>query len=108
MERKALEYDPRNPGGKILIGAFGNKLVRIDDNRHVLTVADRVPESPSRSSIISCSIGERHGDGPEGRMPISPLPGAPALGQKVHVLDPFDNTSPGIAHLRKSIIRLRS
>ena len=25
-----------------------------------------------------------------------------ALGQKVHVLDPFENTSPGIAHLRKS------
>ena len=39
LERKALEYDPRNPGGKILIGAFGNKLVGIEDNRHVLTVA---------------------------------------------------------------------
>jgi hypothetical protein len=23
LERKALEYDPRNPGGKILIGALG-------------------------------------------------------------------------------------
>ena len=31
LERKALEYDPRNPGGKILIGAFGNKLVGIED-----------------------------------------------------------------------------
>jgi type IV secretion system protein VirD4 len=39
FERKALEYDPRNPGGKILIGALGNKLVGIEDNRHVLTVA---------------------------------------------------------------------
>ena len=35
LERKALEYDPRNPGGKILIGAFGNKLIGIDDNRQV-------------------------------------------------------------------------
>ena len=35
----ALAYDPDNPGGKILIGALGPKLVGIEDNRHVLTVA---------------------------------------------------------------------
>ena len=38
-ERKVLEYDPRAPSGKILIGALGPKLVGIEDNRHVLTVA---------------------------------------------------------------------
>lgn len=36
FERKALEYEPRNPGGKILIGALGNKLVVIDDSRDVV------------------------------------------------------------------------
>jgi hypothetical protein len=39
VERKALDYDPHNPGRKILIGAFGPKLIGIDDNRHVLAVA---------------------------------------------------------------------
>ena len=38
-ERKVLDYDPRHPGGKILIGALGPKLVGIEDNRHILTVA---------------------------------------------------------------------
>ena len=36
---RALAYDPDNPGKKILVGAMGDKLVGIEDNRHVLTVA---------------------------------------------------------------------
>lgn len=36
---KALAYDPRNPGKKVLIGALGDKLIGIEDDRHILTVA---------------------------------------------------------------------
>src|SRR5258708_26259239 len=39
LDRRALAYDPDNPGGKILLGAFGDKLIGIEDNRHVMTVA---------------------------------------------------------------------
>src|ERR1700738_2343759 len=39
LDRQALAYDPDNPGRKILVGAFGDKLIGIDDNRHVLSVA---------------------------------------------------------------------
>ena len=95
MERKALEYDPRNPGGKILIGAFGPKLVGIEDNRHILTVAgNRAPESPSRSSIISCSIAAAcMATDPKAELANITAARRAALGQKVHVLDPFGNTS---------------
>ncbi len=68
LERKALEYDPRNPGGKILIGAFGNKLVGIEDNRHVLTVAgSRAGKSVTLINNLLFYRGSVHGDGPEGR-----------------------------------------
>src|SRR4051794_13353527 len=39
LDRECLSYDPDDPGGKILIGGFGDKLIGIDDNRHILTVA---------------------------------------------------------------------
>ena len=35
----ALQYDPQNPQGKILIGAIGEKLIGIKDDRHIQTVA---------------------------------------------------------------------
>lgn len=36
---KLLEYDPDSPGGKILLGAVGGKLIGIADNRHIQTIA---------------------------------------------------------------------
>lgn len=36
---RALAYDPDKPGGKILLGAVGRKLIGIADNRHIQTVA---------------------------------------------------------------------
>ena len=35
----ALAYDPRNPGGKVLLGVLEGKLIGIDDDRHMLTAA---------------------------------------------------------------------
>ena len=68
LERRALDYDPDNPGRKILVGAFGDKLVGIDDNRHVLTVAgSRSGKSVTLITNLLNLSGQRHGDGPEGR-----------------------------------------
>ena len=103
LERKALEYDPRNPGGKILIGAFGNKLVGIDDNRHILTVAgSRAGKSVTLINNLLFYRGSVMATDPKAELANITAARRAALGQKVHVLDPFDNTSPGIAHLRKS------
>ena len=35
----ALSYDPRNPGAKVLIGMLGAKLLGLEDDRHMMTVA---------------------------------------------------------------------
>lgn len=103
LERKVLDYDPRNPGGKILIGALGPKLVGIEDNRHVLTVAgSRAGKSVTlinnllfyRGSILALDTKSELANITAARRA--------ALGQKVHVLDPFGISSPRIGHLRKS------
>src|ERR1700691_1742970 len=103
LERKALEYDPRNPGGKILIGALGPKLVGIEDNRHVLTVAgSRAGKSVTLINNLLFYRGSVLATDPKAELANITAARRAALGQKVHVLDPFDNTSPDIAHLRKS------
>jgi type IV secretion system protein VirD4 len=69
LERKALEYDPRNPGGRFLIGARGPKLVGIEDNRHVLTVAgSRAGKSVNADQQPFILSRQCAGDGPEGRI----------------------------------------
>ena len=65
LDRRALAYDPDNPGRKILIGAFGDKLIGIDDNRHVMTVAGS-RSGKSRSNRL-CSATRA-----AGRMPVNP------------------------------------
>jgi type IV secretion system protein VirD4 len=103
LERKALEYDPRNPGGRFLIGALGPKLVGIEDNRHVLTVAgSRAGKSVNADQQPFILSRQCAGDGPEGRIRQRHRCPPRALGQKVHVLDPFGNASPRTAHLCKS------
>jgi type IV secretion system protein VirD4 len=103
LERRALEYDPRNPGGKILIGALGNKLVGIEDNRHVLTVAgSRAGKSVTLINNLLFYRGSVLATDPKAELANITAARRAALGQKVHVLDPFENASPRIAHLRKS------
>ena len=103
FERKLLEYDPRNPGGKILIGALGSKLVGIDDNRHVLTVAgSRAGKSVTLINNLLFTRSSVLATDPKGELANITAARRASLGQKVHVLDPFENASPSIVHLRKS------
>ena len=100
LERKALDYDPRNPGGKILVGAFGPKLVGIEDNRHVLTVAgSRGGKSVTLINNLLFYRGSVLAMDPKAELANITAARRAALGQKVHVLDPFENASTGIAHL---------
>ncbi|MGP0095189.1 MAG: type IV secretory system conjugative DNA transfer family protein, partial [Xanthobacteraceae bacterium] len=103
LERKALDYDPRNPGGKILVGSFGPKLVGIEDNRHILTVAgNRAGKSVTLINNLLFYRGSVLSTDPKGELANITAARRAALGQKVHVLDPFGSTAPRIAHLRKS------
>ncbi len=102
-ERKVLEYDPRNPGSKILIGALGPKLVGIEDNRHVLTVAgSRAGKSVTLINNLLFYRGSVLATDPKAELANITAARRAALGQKVHVLDPFEYASPRIGHLRKS------
>src|SRR5450755_4611813 len=103
LERKALGYDPGNPGGQILIGALGSKLVGIDDNRHVLTVAgSRAGKSVTLVNNLLFYRGSVLATDPKAELANITAARRAALGQKVYVLDPFGNASERIAHLRKS------
>jgi type IV secretion system protein VirD4 len=103
LERRSLDYDPNNPGGRILIGALGPKLVGIEDNRHVLTVAgSRAGKSVTLINNLLFYRGSVMATDPKAELANITAARRAALGQKVHVLDPFGNASPGIAHLCKS------
>ena len=102
-ERTVLDYDPRKPGGKILIGALGSKLVGIEDNRHVLTVAgSRAGKSVTLINNLLFYRASVLATDPKAELANITAARRAALGQKVHVLDPFEYASPRIGHLRKS------
>jgi len=86
----ALAYDPRKPGRKVLIGALGSKLIGIEDNRHLLTVAG------SQSGKSVGLIGNLHfypgsvlATDPKGELAGITAKRRAAMGQRVYVLDPF-------------------
>jgi type IV secretion system protein VirD4 len=99
----ALDYDPDRPGGKILIGAMGPKLIGIDDNRHVLTVAgSRAGKSVTLVSNLLFYRGSVLATDPKGELANITAQRRQALGQKVFVLDPFKHTAERLAPLRKA------
>ena len=94
LDRQALAYDPDNPGGKILIGAFGDKLIGIDDNRHVLTVAgSRSGKSVTIVGNLLFYRGSVLAMDPKAELANITAERRAALGQKVIVLDPFNHAA---------------
>lgn len=86
----AIHYDPDKPGGKILLGAIGSQLVGIDDNRHVLTVAgSRAGKSVTLISNLLFYQGSVLCTDPKGELAVITALRRAAMGQKVHILDPF-------------------
>lgn len=99
----ALSYDPDDPGKKILIGALGQKLIGIEDNRHVLTVAgSRSGKSVTLVGNLLFYKGSVLALDPKAELADITAARREALGQKVYVLDPFHYASESIAHLRAS------
>ena len=100
---RALAYDPDNPGKKILVGAMGDKLVGIEDNRHVLTVAgSRSGKSVTLIGNLLFYQGSVLALDPKAELAGITAERRATLGQKVYVLDPFHYAPDRIAHVRAS------
>jgi type IV secretion system protein VirD4 len=103
LDRRALAYDPDDPGRKILIGAFGDKLIGIDDNRHVLTVAgSRSGKSVTLIANMLNYRGSVLAPDPKAELANITAERRAALGQKVIVLDPFNRAADRLARYRKA------
>lgn len=89
-ESEVLDYDPGNPGKKILVGGLHDKLIGIEDNRHVLTVAgSRAGKSVTLINNLFFYRGSVLATDPKAELATKTASRRAALGQKVYVLDPF-------------------
>jgi type IV secretion system protein VirD4 len=89
----ALEYDPANPQGKILIGAIGEKLIGIKDDRHIQTVAgNRSGKSVTVTANLMFYDGSVIVIDPKGEHANLTAERRAGIGQDVYVLDPFNRT----------------
>jgi type IV secretion system protein VirD4 len=97
-----LAYDPDNPGKKILVGAFNERLIGIDDNRHILTVAgNRSGKSVTLINNLLFYRGSVLAIDPKAELANCTAERRAALGQKVIVLDPFNIAAERLAAYRK-------
>ena len=102
-ESPRLAYDPAAPGRKILLGALGNRLIGIDDNRHVLTVAgSRSGKSVTVISNLYFYKGSVIATDPKAELANLTAERRAALGQRVYVLDPFEHADDRLDEYRKS------
>lgn len=102
-ESTALRYDPAKPGAKILVGAIGEHLIGIEDNRHMLTVAgSRSGKSVGLIANLLFYRGSVLALDPKGELASITAKRRKALGQKVCVLDPFNNLPERLAGYRAS------
>ena len=100
---RALAYDPANPGRKILVGAIGDRLIGIDDNRHVMAVAgSRTGKSVTLINNLLFYRGSVLALDPKGELADITAERRAALGQKVCILDPFNITAERLRPYRKS------
>lgn len=100
-EAEALHYDPKNPSGKILLGAIGEKLIGIADNRHIQTVAgNRSGKSVTVIANLFFYDGSVIAIDPKGELATKTAHHRRALGQDVFVLDPFERAEGAAAQMR--------
>ena len=98
---KWLAYDPASPGKKIMVGAIGTKLIGIEDNRHILTVAgSRAGKSVTVIGNLLFYRGSVLATDPKAELANITAARRAALGQKVFVLDPFKQANRSAAPFR--------
>ena len=103
IAHQGLAYNPANPGGKILLGAIGDRLIGIEDNRHIMTVAgSRAGKSVTVINNLFFYPGSVLCTDPKGELAEITAPRRAKMGQKVYVLDPFKVVKGEAARHRKS------
>ena len=103
MTLKRLAYDPANPGAKILVGAMDSKLIGIEDNRHILTIAgSRAGKSVTLIANLLFYGGSVFCVDPKGELAGRTASRRAALGQDVAILDPFLICDEDLARYRRS------
>ena len=103
MNSLDLAYDPKKPGAKILIGALGSTLLGIADDRHLLTVAgSRSGKSVGLISNLMFYTGSVLATDPKGELAVLTAKRREAMGQRIHVLDPFGISGPTTEKWRAS------
>ncbi|MBT3039187.1 MAG: type IV secretory system conjugative DNA transfer family protein [Candidatus Thiodiazotropha sp. (ex Codakia orbicularis)] len=103
LKSRVLEYRPDNPDGKVLVGAVDGKLIGIEDNRHILTVAgSRSGKSVGLISNLLHYRGSALVTDPKGELAAITAQRRAALGQKVYVLDPFCATPARLSRFQAS------
>ena len=111
LDREAMRYDPGNPSGKILIGALGDALIGIRDDRHMLTTAGtRAGKSVTLVNNLLFYDGSVLATDPKGELARITAERRAAMGQKVFILDPFQIVKGPAAQYRAAynpLTRLR-
>ena len=101
MDSKRMAFDPENPGAKIMIGSLGDKLIGIDDDRHFLkTAGSRAGKSVGIIGNMVFYQGSVVATDPKGELATKTARARAELGQKVIVLDPFENTEGNAVQYR--------
>lgn len=102
-DSKTLAYDPRSPGAKVLIGALGDRLIGLEDDRHILTVAgSRSGKSVGLVSNMMFYRGSVLATDPKGELAVLTAARRAKLGQRIHVLDPFSVAGKSVADFKAS------
>jgi len=97
----ALDYDPARPNGKILIGAMGDRLIGISDDRHIQTVAgNRAGKSATVIANLFFYDGSVIAVDPKGELAATTALSRARLGQDVAILDPFRIVTGAAARFR--------
>ncbi len=100
---RSLAYDPKKPGAKILIGALGPRLIGIEDDRHILTVAgSRAGKSVGLISNLLFYPGSVLATDPKGELARITAQRRAAMGQTIYIVDPFHSVVDEAAGFRAS------
>lgn len=93
LASSSMVYDPAQPGGKMLVGALGDRLIGIEDNRHIMTVAgSRTGKSVTLVGNLLFYPGSVLALDPKGELAAITAERRAAMGQNVCILDPFNIT----------------
>lgn len=101
LRSSTLAYNHARPGGKLMVGCLGDKLIGIDDNRHAMTIGgSRGGKSVTLKGNLLFYPGSVIALDPKGELAETTAERRAQLGQKICILDPFNITPEHLAQDR--------